>query len=465
MGELRERKKEGTSRLRMVLREGRSRLALAMVLVFMSAIVLYIMDSMMITRIGCMYSLHWRVNRCTIGVASRSTANRRIVRSGSVSGSGVKMIPVNSTVASSMPSEASATPGPSSTGVTKLPRTMPVTANTINTVGGITTATKRGPAAAQSMVKSVELRGLIPFDCTQPTSWIQQCGKSCTRGAAPIPRLVHFVQIGDTLGFTQWLSVMSAVRFLRPQRVILHHIDNLTTCWARRIRSHPLVRFNRAERSDFPSTLNGKKVTHLAHLADFMRVSALWQYGGIYMDLDSIVTKPFDDLLGNEAVFSLQYDGNICNGLMLSRKASCCLCAFSKRMCSDYDGSWDHHSVKALTALLTARTCRYSSDAVRILQHQTGFVPFSWKRRDMMLLFKRNATQSQFTPDKVYALHMYNKAVRAYGLEDDTTFSAIAKGQTPYAVAARNIIPASFTFRHLNEDVCGDVPLVRSAIP
>eukprot|EP00117_Sycon_ciliatum_P026395 scpid89822/ scgid21677/ len=376
MGELRERKKEGTSRLRMVLREGRSRLALAMVLVFMSAIVLYIMK-----------------------------------------------------------------------------------------VSWITTAIKRGPAAAQSMVKSVELRGLIPFDCTQPTSWIQQCGKSCTRGAAPIPRLVHFVQIGDTLGFTQWLSVMSAVRFLRPQRVILHHIDNLTTCWARRIRSHPLVRFNRAERSDFPSTLNGKKVTHLAHLADFMRVSALWQYGGIYMDLDSIVTKPFDDLLGNEAVFSLQYDGNICNGLMLSRKASCCLCAFSKRMCSDYDGSWDHHSVKALTALLTARTCRYSSDAVRILQHQTGFVPFSWKRRDMMLLFKRNATQSQFTPDKVYALHMYNKAVRAYGLEDDTTFSAIAKGQTPYAVAARNIIPASFTFRHLNEDVCGDVPLVRSAIP
>eukprot|EP00117_Sycon_ciliatum_P023529 scpid80873/ scgid19982/ len=460
MGELRERKKEGTSRLRMVLREGRSRLALAMVLVFMSAIVLYIMDSMMITRIGCMYSLHWRVNRCTIGVASRSTANRRIVRSGSVSGSGVKMIPVNSTVASSMPSEASATPGPSSTGVTKLPRTMPVTANTINTVGGITTATKRGPAAAQSMVKSVELRGLIPFDCTQPTSWIQQCGKSCTRGAAPIPRLVHFVQIGDTLGFTQWLSVMSAVRFLRPQRVILHHIDNLTTCWARRIRSHPLVQFNKARRSDFPSRLNNMPVTFLAHLADFMRASALWQYGGIYMDSDMIITKSFDDLMVNEAVFAEEIGGNICNALMLSRKASCCICQFSKKMCRDFDGSWSHHSVLALTALLKKGRARdrYSSDAVRILPHETGFFPYSWEPGDMALLFKRNATASQFTPGKVYALHLYNHVLKDSGFADATTFSAIAAGHTPYALSSRNVIPSSFTLRHMDEKQCLPVP-------
>eukprot|EP00117_Sycon_ciliatum_P022261 scpid88902/ scgid19258/ len=371
MGELRERKKEGTSRLRMVLREGRSRLALAMVLVFMSAIVLYIMK-----------------------------------------------------------------------------------------VSWITTAIKRGPAAAQSMVKSVELRGLIPFDCTQPTSWIQQCGKSCTRGAAPIPRLVHFVQIGDTLGFTQWLSVMSAVRFLRPQRVILHHIDNLTTCWARRIRSHPLVQFNKARRSDFPSRLNNMPVTFLAHLADFMRASALWQYGGIYMDSDMIITKSFDDLMVNEAVFAEEIGGNICNALMLSRKASCCICQFSKKMCRDFDGSWSHHSVLALTALLKKGRARdrYSSDAVRILPHETGFFPYSWEPGDMALLFKRNATASQFTPGKVYALHLYNHVLKDSGFADATTFSAIAAGHTPYALSSRNVIPSSFTLRHMDEKQCLPVP-------
>eukprot|EP00117_Sycon_ciliatum_P024821 scpid77682/ scgid20738/ len=314
--------------------------------------------------------------------------------------------------------------------------------------------------APSSEENIVVASGLLPFDCATPTSWTQQCHTGCERGCGRIPRLVHFVQIGDKLGFTQWLSVMSAVRFLRPQLIILHHTGNLTTCWARRIRSHPLVQFNKARRSDFPSRLNNMPVTFLAHLADFMRASALWQYGGIYMDSDMIITKSFDDLMVNEAVFAEEIGGNICNALMLSRKASCCICQFSKKMCRDFDGSWSHHSVLALTALLKKGRARdrYSSDAVRILPHETGFFPYSWEPGDMALLFKRNATASQFTPGKVYALHLYNHVLKDSGFADATTFSAIAAGHTPYALSSRNVIPSSFTLRHMDEKQCLPVP-------
>ena len=41
-----------------------------------------------------------------------------------------------------------------------------------------------------------------------------------------------------------------------------------------------------------------------AFASDFARLDVLYNYGGIYLDMDVEVFKPFDDLLGNEAIFS-----------------------------------------------------------------------------------------------------------------------------------------------------------------
>ncbi|MBR4667283.1 MAG: hypothetical protein IKO76_00845 [Butyrivibrio sp.] len=41
-----------------------------------------------------------------------------------------------------------------------------------------------------------------------------------------------------------------------------------------------------------------------AFATDYARLDVLWQLGGIYMDMDVEVIKPFDDLLGNDAILS-----------------------------------------------------------------------------------------------------------------------------------------------------------------
>lgn len=41
-----------------------------------------------------------------------------------------------------------------------------------------------------------------------------------------------------------------------------------------------------------------------AYATDYARLDVLFQYGGIYMDMDIEVFKPFDDLLGNDALLS-----------------------------------------------------------------------------------------------------------------------------------------------------------------
>lgn len=47
-----------------------------------------------------------------------------------------------------------------------------------------------------------------------------------------------------------------------------------------------------------------------AFAADYIRLYALYKYGGIYMDLDVEVVKRFDDLLGRRAILGLESDNN-----------------------------------------------------------------------------------------------------------------------------------------------------------
>ncbi|XP_065194818.1 uncharacterized protein LOC135826108 [Sycon ciliatum] len=333
-----------------------------------------------------------------------------------------------------------------------------MTLKTSSSRSGSSVAQKKSPSTAASPTNQTAtlLSGLNAFECTKQTSWINQCAKSCVSGSGPVPRIAHVIQIGDKMGFTQWLSITSAIKFLHPRVVFLHHIGKLSTCWARRIQSHPLVQLNEVQRSSLPTALNGATVQFLAHLSDFMRTAALWQYGGVYMDVDAILTKPFDPLLTAEAVFSRQIDGTIGNGLIVARKNSCFMCAYSQRMCKDYDGSWAKHSVLAVTSLL-GNAKRYP--AVTVLPHKSGFFPYSWYVNDLTLLFRRDAKDSSFSPGSVYAIHLYNSALQTHGMASASQYSAIGASKTPFALAARSVLPPSFNASYADETKCLQIPL------
>lgn len=47
-----------------------------------------------------------------------------------------------------------------------------------------------------------------------------------------------------------------------------------------------------------------------AFAADYIRLFAVYNYGGIYMDMDIEVLKPFDDLLNSEVMIAYENDKN-----------------------------------------------------------------------------------------------------------------------------------------------------------
>ena len=74
-----------------------------------------------------------------------------------------------------------------------------------------------------------------------------------------------------------------------------------------------------------PTEIFGKPITQEAHKSDVIRLQVLIQYGGVYVDTDTIFVKSFKDLLNNKVVLGQQnVNGSegLCPAVILSEPNS-----------------------------------------------------------------------------------------------------------------------------------------------
>ncbi len=113
-----------------------------------------------------------------------------------------------------------------------------------------------------------------------------------------IPNIVHFVfGLGDTpaeFHYAYYLNVLAAALVVRPDRILMHFATPPRGRWWTEVQPlvHPVV----WDLSKFRHTSNGIPLHAYAHRADVVRLHALLEHGGIYLDLDALPLKPFDDL-------------------------------------------------------------------------------------------------------------------------------------------------------------------------
>lgn len=122
-------------------------------------------------------------------------------------------------------------------------------------------------------------------------------------GEDMIPNRLHFVFGmapdfgGKPFSLVHFLSVRSAVALNRPQEAVLHYQYEPSGIWWEHAR--PLLTLNRIQA---PERIMGKELYHVAHRADVVRLRALQESGGIYLDLDTISVQPLTPLLDHSFV-------------------------------------------------------------------------------------------------------------------------------------------------------------------
>jgi hypothetical protein len=114
----------------------------------------------------------------------------------------------------------------------------------------------------------------------------------------------------------------------------------------------------------------GNPVSHYAHKADIIRLEALLKYGGIYLDMDVFVLRPFDAILAHDFVMGREQGIGLCNAVILANKDS----PFLKRWYESYrdfsQSDWNRHSVR-----LPAEMARLYPHEITVLDDHTFFWP------------------------------------------------------------------------------------------
>ncbi|KAB5575412.1 hypothetical protein GE09DRAFT_592488 [Coniochaeta sp. 2T2.1] len=245
-------------------------------------------------------------------------------------------------------------------------------------------------------------------------------GKSAQHG---IPNIVHYVWLLKDhtefrLSFRVFISIYSAHLFWQPETIFIHTDANpdvyreaqiFGDVWTRRILALPAITPHFVQAPNV--TEKGVKIVRLEHKADFVRMSALREYGGVYLDTDAVPLRDigslqnsgFANVLGLQTGLSMRFSGYLNNGVMMSVKQSSLMELYYHAAQQFFDGRWATASVDLLTDLAT-RLVSIPSE-VLILEPR-AFSPMSWQFEDQNRLFKPSSTElvghllsSSTTPD------------------------------------------------------------------
>jgi hypothetical protein len=267
-----------------------------------------------------------------------------------------------------------------------------------------------------------------------------------------IPKVVHFVfglkEQRKPFHFVHYLSIESCRRVLEPDEIYLHYKHLPWGPWWERVAPH--LRLHEvdlvADVSAADYSLGAVPASYrYAHHADFVRLDALIEHGGVYSDIDTVFVRPFrPDLferpfvIGAEPPVHDERTGetrpSLCNALLMAEPGSTFARTWRERMADALDGTWSNHS-----GFLSRALSEEMPDAVHVEPAST-FFPFPSTPLGLSQLFEERHP----VPPTALSIHLWAHLWWERGRRDFSpahegwcTPSAIRRARTSFADLAR----------------------------
>lgn len=132
--------------------------------------------------------------------------------------------------------------------------------------------------------------------------------------------LIYFYKENYTFPLSHYININS-IRILNNPDKIYFYSDKLPVgeYWEK------ISSFVEFIKVSPPDSVFNKRLYHIAHKSDVLRLQILMEKGGIYLDMDVICKKPFTPLLIHDFVIGKQgkwRNMGLCNGVIFSNKKS-----------------------------------------------------------------------------------------------------------------------------------------------
>lgn len=262
-----------------------------------------------------------------------------------------------------------------------------------------------------------------------------------------IPNIIHFIYGldpsfgGKPFMLFHYLAIKSAYEINKPDKMYFVCAYEPASEWFEKAR--PYVELVKVTP---PAQIFGNELNHYAHKSDIIRLERLLEFGGIYLDLDTISVRPLTELLSNDFVMSEEhhlwsnspdeplqkYYKGLCNAVILSSSNS----PFLQRWYDAYktfrskgkDEYWSEHSVA-----VPGNLAKVYNNEITVLPQQAFFYP-SWEEGELEKLF----TQYHVYPE-AYVHHLWESVSWDY-LSRLTVFTILNEKTTYNNIARKYLI-------------------------
>jgi len=271
-----------------------------------------------------------------------------------------------------------------------------------------------------------------------------------------IPRIVHFVfglrdQV-EPFHLLQYLAIETCRQHLKPDVIFLHYRNLPYGIFWDIIRPHLTlveVDFSKdVEDAKYDDRLVPEEYRY-AHHADFIRLDALIEHGGIYADIDCIFVRPLPEefykekfVIGREEDVPDELTGKVgrslCNALMMSEPNSVIAQNWRDQMASALNGTWSNHS-----GFLAQKLSQQFPDEIRV-EPTTSFFPAPCTPQGISAILEEGALDLS----RSYAIHLWAHVWWGSARTDFTSLSAseitidhLKESQSPLAEVVRPWLP------------------------
>jgi hypothetical protein len=252
----------------------------------------------------------------------------------------------------------------------------------------------------------------------------------------PIPGIVHFVygmcsnRRDRPFSFVHYVAFRSALEVHQPAQLILHTGYEPSGPWWDAISPAVQVRIVTP-----PTSIHGNPVDRPEHRSDLVRLDALLEFGGLYLDMDTISVRSIAKLrihrcvLGEERTPGSGSHG-LSNAVMMAERHSHFLTRWKRAYSTFNQAYWNTHSV-VLPRLLAKQS---APGEVHTLPVESFHWP-SWDDQGVSLLFEEDHTY----PD-AYVHHLWAGKTWDSHLSSITP-NSIWTSDTTYYRLARRFVP------------------------
>lgn len=244
---------------------------------------------------------------------------------------------------------------------------------------------------------------------------------TCCLDNKPVPNIVHYILYGKgEFNFYSFVSFISVIRFVRPCAVLIHG-DAVpdSVYWMLILNLFPnIIQVTRT----IPDNIFGTPVRHRTHISDIMRIEALLRYGGIYLDMDMVLTRPIEFLRKYPCTMSRMHSFTVASAFIMSEKNT----TFLHKWLDGY--RFDYYNQKYIynAMIYPNKVIRYYPDLIHIEVETLS------RSHDQpgSAIYYRNYNWSS-----VYGMHLYSRKYN--GTVDETL---VTRMNTTFGAICRHIL-------------------------